>query len=208
MRDFQIIEADTGLEGLIVRPLSAKRLPLTRPEEAGILDRNLFFGIEGRSRAKLLDLARHYGIKNPPAASAGCALTAPDFARKVRDIFEHSRDYQRWEFETLRMGRHFRVSPTARVIVARNESQNEYLTYLHPRGTALMTPENFQGPAALVAGEQTREIHEAAGRLILRYSHKPLPENPEMLIELEDRVETVCVKQPAGDVELEKVRIA
>lgn len=207
MRDFQTIEADAGLQGLIVRPLSAKRLPLTLPEQEGILDREKFMGIEGRSRAKLLQLARHYGIKNPPSPSAGCALTSPEFAKKVRDIFDHSPTYERWEFELLRMGRHFRLTEKARLVMGRDQNQNEYLTYLHPPGTALLSPENFAGPAALLVGEREPDVLRRAGALILHYAQKPLPEVPELLVEYEDHVETLRPGQPVSEEQLEKVRI-
>ncbi len=67
--DMRIIERDTGLEGKILRPLSAKLLPETEPERLGIVDRARFYEIQGTSRKFLLELAGKYGIKDPPAAS-------------------------------------------------------------------------------------------------------------------------------------------
>ena len=55
------------------------------------------------------ELAAKYGIENPPAPSPGCALTMEGFAKKVKDVFDHHPDYQRWEFEILKIGRHFRL---------------------------------------------------------------------------------------------------
>ena len=206
MKDFARIEAETGLEGLILRPLSAKRLTLTLPEKAGIIEREKLFGIHGRSRRVLLQLAARYGIENPPMPSAGCALTSPAFAKKVRDVFGHHPDYERWEFEILKMGRHFRLDPKTKVVVARNQNQNEYFENLHPPGTALLTCRNFAGPHALLIGEKNAENLEKAGRLMLRYAPQR-PELCEIQVEKAGETEVIAVSQAAAEEFIESLRI-
>lgn len=207
MSDFEKIEADTGLEGLIVRPLSAQLLPETIPEKEGNLDRSRLCAIQGRSRKQLLELAAEFGIKDPPSPSSGCALTSPDFAKKVRDIFEHHKDYKRWEFEILKMGRHFRLNPSAKVIVGRNHDENEYFEYLHPEGTALLTPQNFQGPSALVVGELSAPVLESAGSVILRYAQKPLPAEAEIQSEAGGDLSRFVVTSEATEELVDSLRI-
>ena len=206
--DFEKIEANAGLKGKILRPLSAQRLPVTLPEQEGLVDRSRFFGIEGRSRQKLLELARHYGIKDPPSPSAGCALTSPAFAAKVRDIFIHRPDYQRWEFEILKIGRHFRLGSEAKLIVSRNQAQNEYLEYLHPEGTWLLTCENFGGPHALFIGSKSDDLLEKAGQVVLRYAQKPLPAVCEIRIENGQETGIFFVSSEMKEEELECLRIS
>ncbi len=205
--DFKKIEEAYGLQGWIVRPLSAQKLPVTEPEKSGVVDRSKLFGIQGRSRSKLLELAKKYGIENPPSPSAGCALTSPDFAKKVRDVFQHHPDYHRWEFEILKMGRHFRLDYRTKVVIARNHDQNEYFTSLHPEGTTLLTCENFAGPHALLIGAATPENLEKAGALILRYAQKPLPEPCEIQWELENEVRILKTFKPAEESTVESLRI-
>lgn len=205
--DFRHIEKDCGLEGLIVRPLSAHLLPETKPEIEGIVDRSKLFAVHGRSRAFLLDLAEKYGIENPPAASPGCALTSPEFSKKVRDIFKYRKHYERWEFEILKMGRHFRISPETKIVVARNHEQNAYLEYLHPAGTALLTCENFAGPHALLIGEKNETALERAGRLILRYAQKPLPDACGILVTKNGETELWQAVSPLEDAIVEELRI-
>lgn len=207
MRDFRAIEKDCGLEGKIVRPLSAKLLPVTEPERAGILDRAKFFGVQGRSRQLLLELAAKYGIDNPPSPSAGCALASPEFAKKVKDIFDHHPAYERWEFEILKIGRHFRLSPQSKLIVARNHDQNEYLERLHPNQTALLSCENFGGPHALLVGNRGAEILEKAGRIILRYAQKPLPAVCRIQIREGEAARWIEVSGEASQVMLDEARI-
>lgn len=209
LRDFNAIEKEAGLEGLVVRPLSARLLAPTKPELAGIIDRSRLHAIHGRSRQGLLELAQKYGIERPPSPSAGCSLTSPAFANKVRDVFNsHNGDYEGWEFEILKMGRHFRLGPETKVVVARNHDQNEYLEGLHPEGTALMTCENFAGPHALFIGPPEPERLEKAGRLVLRYSQKPLPEICRIRLVGTPAQETVEIVSPASEAEIESLRIA
>lgn len=206
--DLRIIDRDCGLEGKILRPLSAKLLPETEAERLGLVDRSKLYDIHGEWRKPLLDLAVKYGIENPPAASAGCALTSPDFAKKVRDVFRHHKDYNRWEFEILKIGRHFRLNSKTKAVISRNHTQNEYLENLRPAGTALLTCGNFGGPHALVIGPaETAEFEKAAG-LMLRYSKKPLPVFCEIAIRRDGHTEIMSV--PASQIEeqeLERLRI-
>lgn len=177
---FETIERDTALEGLIIRPLSAKLLDPTIPEKEGIVDRQRLFNIEGRSRARLLELAKHYGIENPPSPSSGCALTEPEFAKKVRDLFQYSKKDERWHFEVLKTGRHFRLGPETKAILGREASENEYLEYLHPEGTTLLTPVNFSGPSALLVGVRTPGHLEEIGRLIYSYTKHFSTDTPQV----------------------------
>ena len=207
MRDFTAIEKDTGLCGLILRPLSAKLLPVTFPEKAGIVDRRKLHAVHGRSRRKLLELAAHYGIENPPSPSAGCALTSPAFGRKVKDIFQHRPDYERWEFEILKMGRHFRLNPEAKVVIARNHDENEYFELLHPKTTSLLSCKNLSGPHALLIGPKTEENLRRAAGLMLRYARKPLPPVCEIQAEEGGEVETFFETREAPEEMIESVRI-
>lgn len=53
------IEQESGLTGLLLRPLSAHLLEETIPERTGLVRRELLLGIRGRSRRVQLDLAHH-----------------------------------------------------------------------------------------------------------------------------------------------------
>lgn len=208
MEDFRLIEKDTGLEGRILRPLSARLLPETLPERERVVDRARLYDIQGRTRARLLELADRYGIQDPPHASAGCALTQPAFADKVRDQFSHDENHDVWKFELLKIGRHFRLNSETKVILGRNENQNAYLEGLQARGLSLLRPLNFSGPAAVFLGPDTPDVHDQAASLILRYAQKPLPERCEL--NLFRPGETLCVtaSRPADESFIEGVRIA
>ena len=204
---FEAIEKDAHLEGLIVRPLSAKLLDPSLPEKEGVVDRDRLYDIEGRSRARLLELAKRYGIENPPSPSSGCALTEPEFAKKVRDLFQYGIDPERWQFEILKTGRHFRLDSEVKLIMGRDAGENEYLEYLHPKDTVLLTPINFSGPTALWVGPFAPDRLETAARMILGYT-KHLPnETPQIRWESSHKQGTLETNSACSERELLACRI-
>jgi len=173
-RDMEIIAYHAGLEELLVRPLSARVLPPTLPERAGWIDRRRLGAIRGRGRKELIQLARQYGLSQIPTPSTGCALTEPQFARKVHDLIQLQPHSTQSDFELLRVGRHFRWDAATKVIIGRRETENEQLKSLFEagdlRGAALLTPENFKGPRALVVGVASDAALDFAAGLVLRFS--------------------------------------
>ena len=158
-----------------LRPLSALLLPPTWPEREGIVDRDKLYDFSGRSRKGLIDLAHKLGLKDIPAPTTGCALTEPHFGRKVFDLFEHNRENDVWSFHLLKYGRHFRFDAETKIIVGRNESDNESLRYMHQAShetpSTLISPEGFHGPCALVVGSGSEAAILTAGALMLRYAN-------------------------------------
>ena len=203
---FETIEKDAELVGLIVRPLSAKLLDPSIPEKEGVVDREKLFDIQGRSRAKLLELASHYGIENPPQPSTGCALTKPEFSKKVKDIFHYMKDYERWQFEILKTGRHLRLDPETKIILGRDAAENEYLEYLHPKDTVLFTPLNFAGPSAILDGPWTPERLQKSAEIILSYT-KHRPELAQIQWEINGAVEILEIKSHLTEADLLALRI-
>lgn len=173
-RDLEVIAYHSDLEDLLLRPLSAKLLPPTLPERVGWVDREKLYGIRGRSRKELIELGKKYGLKYIPTPSTGCSLTEKQFSLKVHDLIHCDPDSQRWDFEMLKIGRHFRFDSQTKVIVGRREGENEQLEYMYrlpeSHGTAMLFPENFNGPRAIVTGPATEASLDFAVGLILRYS--------------------------------------
>ena len=105
------------------------------------------------------------------------------------------------------MGRHFRLSPQAKVIVARDHEENEFLQYLHPKGTALLTGTNFAGPTALLVGPVLTEYLDQSGALILRYAQKPLPPSCEIQSEENGQMGNFTVTSEATETFVDSLRI-
>ena len=167
-----LIEKQAGLDRRVVRPLSAKVLPETLPEEEGVIDRQKMHGITGRSRKEQMELALKFGILDYPNPAGGCLLTDQEFGNRVRDLFESQEDVDLEDMELLRLGRHFRPNRQTKLIVGRNEEENATLAeYLAP-GRVLFVPEGFAGPSVLLIGPPDEETGRQALRLIAHYTKK------------------------------------
>ncbi len=153
----------------VLRPLSARLLPETMMEKEGLVDRAKLLNIQGRSRKRQLALAEHYGIERYSAPAGGCLLTDPNFSKRLRELFEHNRTCSVQELELLRIGRHFRVEGT-KVVVGRNESENQQLIKLAGKKDVLLSGEHIPGPIVLVSDGGSPAILEKAAGLCVRYS--------------------------------------
>jgi tRNA U34 2-thiouridine synthase MnmA/TrmU len=165
-----VIERDAGLKGLILRPLSATLLPQTRAEQDGLIDREKLLGISGRSRMVQLQLAERYGIQGFSTPAGGCLLTDKNFAEKLRDSFRDQRMITPRDVQLLTVGRHFKFDSRVRIVLGRNNRENQVLLSLAPHGYHLFMPHGFPGPVALLSGSPDPEVKQAIGRLIITYS--------------------------------------
>jgi len=171
----RIIERDSGLDGRLLRPLSAKLLAPTRPELEGQVDRAKLLDISGRSRQRQLALARELGVQDFPQPAGGCCyLTDESFARKFFDVLDtreargEERRIEQGEVVLLSTGRHFRLSQKAKLIVGRTEAENALLERC-AEGRARLEAEEVPGPVALVEGTPTWEERQLAARIVARY---------------------------------------
>jgi hypothetical protein len=147
----RLIEKESGLEGLIVRPLSAMLFPPTLPEKEGVLDRTKLFAVSGRSRRRQYELIERYGLSQFSSPAGGCLLADPIFARKLRDLFDCGEPFSMRDVGLLRLGRHFRFQGR-RLVFGRNKEENDYLEAYWSPPYLLVRPEGFKGPCALVEG--------------------------------------------------------
>lgn len=164
----KIIEEESGLEGLILRPLSAKLLPESIPEKEGWVNRQNLLDISGRSRRKQINLAVKYNIENYPQPAGGCLLTDPEFTKRLKDIMQYS-EINIKNIELIKIGRHFRLSPTYKLIIGRNEWENKRLLQLSTEGEIHFKPLDVIGPIAMGLGLPNSDIVNTSLRIISRY---------------------------------------
>jgi tRNA-specific 2-thiouridylase len=169
-RALELIDRECGLGGLLVRPLSARRLAPTIPECEGWLDRARLLDIEGRSRSRQMELAAEFGVSGYHAPAGGCLLTDEHYARKMRDWIRHEAHSPLTHEETvlLSVGRHFRLSPTVKIVVGRRKAENEYLERAWA-GEWLLFPVEVPGPTVLVRGNATDDDLSMAAAFVARY---------------------------------------
>ncbi len=166
-RTLSIIEAESGLEGLLLRPLSAHLLEPTLPEQLGIVDRSRLLGLSGRTRQEQFAVAKDRGITEFSAPAGGCLLTDESFAKKTKELFAHEAKPTTKDMELLTLGRHFRIGPRTKVILGRNALENLMLEGHADAGYTCLRPK-FSGPTALVAGAYTEDARDLALALIWR----------------------------------------
>ncbi|MCX5712428.1 MAG: tRNA 4-thiouridine(8) synthase ThiI [Candidatus Omnitrophica bacterium] len=152
------IEKESGLDGLLLRPLSAQHLEQTIPESKGWVKRELLGNFSGRSRAAQKELAARFDIKDYPNAGGGCLLTDPEFSRRLEDLFRH-RALNMDNVALLKLGRHLRFDPKTKLIVGRNEKENNLLLEIAQDGDYIfMTDKDTAGPTSLARGEVNEDV--------------------------------------------------
>jgi len=165
-----LVNAESGLNRLLLRPLSAKHLPLTIPEEEGWVKRDLLMDFQGRSRKPQMLLAKEMNIREYPSPAGGCLLTEKAFSSRLKDLFASGRDPQIREIELLKLGRHFRIGPHTKVVVGRNKGENEAIHALSTDEDLVIRSDSVPGPTVLFLGEPSDDSLELATAITAAYS--------------------------------------
>jgi tRNA-specific 2-thiouridylase len=194
------IEREADLDGLILRPLSAKLLPPSVPENEGWVDRERMLNIQGRSRRPQIELAQRYGIRDYPAPAGGCLLTVPAFAVRMKDLLAHQPDFSLNDVHLLKVGRHFRFSPRTKLIVGRREEENERIGSFSREGDLLIRVARHPGPLSLLRGKPEAGEIEKAAAITARYSKAKELKEVEVLCRRVSRdAEQVLMVSPASE---------
>ena len=193
------IEKESDLVGKIVRPLSAALLPETDPEKDGLIKRENLGMIRGRTRRGQLDMAKKYGIENPPNAGGGCLLTEPHFGIKAKDLFSHTKNPTINDIDLLKIGRHFRLDEETKFIVGRNKDENEMIKAISLPGDILLEAKDFVGPVSILRGSNAKQHLKFASSITLRYSDAPNNEQAIVSIRDNDLVEEIASKSAEED---------
>ncbi|MBI5124012.1 MAG: hypothetical protein HZA72_01175 [Candidatus Omnitrophica bacterium] len=144
-----LIEKAAGLKGLILRPLSAKLFEPTIPEKEGIIGREKLLDIRGRSRKPQIALAKEFAMFDYPCPAGGCLLTDPGFAKRMKDLLEHSA-LTIDNVKLLKYGRHFRVSKDTKLVVGRDEEENDILESLVKPDDVIFKLKDHEGPISIL----------------------------------------------------------
>ena len=168
-RAMVLIDREAGLEGRVVRPLCARHLPPTLSEQQGMVDRDKLLAFEGRRRIPQFELAKKLSITDYPCPAGGCRLTDPNYAKKLKESFEHSEDTI-YDITYLRYGRHFRLPSGAKVIIGRNEEDNKSLQQHRTKGETMIEVIGTGSPICILKKQTCDDDLKLAVQLCLRYS--------------------------------------
>ncbi len=168
----KIVERESSLGKLLLRPLSAKKLPITVPERRGWVKRELLLDIHGRSRKKQIELAKKLKIEKYPTPGGGCLLTEKNFSVRLKDLLEFHPEFEIRDIELLKLGRHFRLDKRTKLIVGRNRNENEKIASFAKKEDILLFPHNIPGPSVLLTGDINDENIKKALDITATYSNK------------------------------------
>lgn len=180
-----LIEKEAGVEGLVLRPLSAKFFPETEIEKSGLVDSKKLLAISGRSRKEQIKLAEEKNIKDYPCPAGGCLLTDPEFSKRLKESFEHGEGSLR-DIMLLKIGRHFRLKNGVKIIVGRNQKDNEQLEDMHQDGEYLLQVKSVPGPIVLIRSNCDETTLKTAAEICVRYSDYNKKEPATVLVRKKD----------------------
>jgi len=166
-----IVARDSGADDLLLRPLCAKNLKPTKPEIEGWVDREKLYGFSGRNRKPQMALAKEFGFEHYPTPAGGCLLTEIKYSERLRDLWKSKdeKDYSKVEIDLLKVGRHLRPRPNFKIIVGREQAENEYLSQFRSQYASLHCL-NYPGPLVLVDGEINEEDLKLVSEITARFS--------------------------------------
>lgn len=167
-----VVARESGAFDRLLRPLCAKLLPETLPEREGWVDREKLHDFSGRNRKPQIKLAASFGFNEYAQPAGGCCfLTDENYTQRLNDLWSN-RGEKRYELDDimlLKIGRHLRPRPNFKLIVGREEGENNFLNGYRHDFTHLMAT-SHAGPLALVDGVTDEADLDFAARLLARFS--------------------------------------
>ena len=169
-RSLELVAAESALNRFLLRPLSAKLLAPTIPEEKRWVQRDRLLDFQGRSRKPQMEMAQRFNIMEYPSPAGGCLLTEKGFSRRLKDLLTSKIDVETRELELLKLGRHFRIAPHTKIVVGRNKRENETIRSLASKNDTILRSVSVPGPTVLVSGELPENTLDIACAITVAYS--------------------------------------
>lgn len=199
-----IVAKESGADDRLLRPLCAKLLSPTLPEREGWVDREKLGDFSGRSRKPQIALAKRYEIKDYAQPAGGCCfLTDANYSSKLVDLWGHrgEKDYELDDIMLLKVGRHIRPKPHFKLIVGREEGENNFLEGYRKQFTCLRLL-SHHGPLVLLDGKADAEDIHLAARITGRFSAGREALEVEVQVETQGGISCALKVQPmpASDI--------
>ena len=167
-----VISEESGADDRLLRPLCAQNLPETLPEREGWVNRDELYDFSGRTRKPQMALAQKFGFDDYAQPAGGCCfLTDKAYSVKLTDLWASrgKRDYEIDDIMLLKVGRHIRPKPHFKLIIAREEGENNFLQGYKKQFVTLRTM-SHKGPLTLLDGKASNEDLKLASQIVARFS--------------------------------------
>lgn len=169
-----LITKRADVRDVLLRPLCAKKQPVTPMEESGLVDREKLHDWYGRGRKPQMALAEHYGFTEIPTPGGGCCLTeAQGAARFVKLLMNKERPTPS-DFSLARAGRQYWAGSNWLVFGRTADDNQQIGRCIQPTDYVLKT-QGFPGPLAVcrsMAGDWENDALKDAAALVASYSGK------------------------------------
>lgn len=165
---------DVDISGFILRPMSAKLLTPTIPEILNIVDRRHLLNISGRGRSTQLELAKKYNFDDFQTPGGGCLLTLENFSQKIKDSIKFEKIEDDKDIDILKFGRHLRLPNNAKMIIGKNEKENNKLQAINNKKFEPITILDVPGAFCLISKNAQQSDIELALNLAIVYAKTDL----------------------------------
>ncbi|MCK5727611.1 MAG: tRNA (5-methylaminomethyl-2-thiouridylate)-methyltransferase [Methylococcales bacterium] len=166
-----VVARESGANDLLLRPLCAQNLPITKPEREGWVNRELLHDFSGRSRKPQMALAEKFNFEDYAQPAGGCCfLTDEAYSKKLVDLWETrgEKDYDLDDVMLLKVGRHIRPNSRFKIMVAREDGEARFMSG-YKKTFINMNCSSHRGPLALLVGEPNEDDIKLAARILARY---------------------------------------
>lgn len=169
-----LITKRADVRKVLLRPLCAKKQPLTPMEESGLVDREKLHDWYGRGRKEQIAAAKAYGFTEVPTPAGGCCLTEASGAARFVKVLTHRPRPSASDFSLARAGRQYWAG-NHWLTFGRTAADNALIeTCIEPTDYILKTMD-FPGPLAVcrpIEGDWQPDAIQDAAALVSSYSTK------------------------------------
>jgi len=164
----QTVLNESNCDGILLRPMSAKMLAPTIPEEKGWVDRDKLEGITGRGRERQMQMVKEIGLENFESPGGGCLLTDGYFGKKMFDFIKYDK-FEVKDIPLMKYGRHFRLKDGAKLVIGRDKEENGYLQEIDNDKYFHIKTVGLPGPHSMLSKNASEDDKKIATSAILTY---------------------------------------
>lgn len=171
-----LITKEAGVNGFLLRPLSAGFFPTTPMEASGLVNRDQLLRIKGRSRKQQLKLAEEFNLQELPTPAGGCLLADPECSKRFLSLFKYLDSPRPQDFQLCKVGRQYWYG-FHWLVIGRNQTDNQNLLEIVEDRDIIFKLAHIPGPIAIgrqLTEEWSNDIVISAARFMLHFSPKAL----------------------------------
>lgn len=169
-----LITKRADVRSVLLRPLCAKKQPVTPMEESGLVDREQLHDWYGRGRKPQMALAKHYGFTEIPTPAGGCCLTEANGAARFVQLLLKKERPSVSDMTLARFGRQYWAG-THWLTFGRTADDNQRIAEEAQPTDYVLKTQGFPGPLGVcrpIVGEWEPEAIKDAASLMASYSTK------------------------------------